>query len=158
MTRAIALRRRSISAPLVWLLALSGAAACEALTPPPATAPSAAAATPPPDYARWWEETERCSGLSGDFRTIEWYVIPRVSTFATQHGERVGLWSASSTGASVVLAENFADNELVVRHEMLHALLGQRGHPTEYFARRCHLTWESWPDRTPPQEQLATRN
>jgi hypothetical protein len=32
----------------------------------------------------------------------------------------------------------------VVRHEMLHALLGRQGHPSEYFVTRCGLTWASW--------------
>ena len=29
------------------------------------------------------------------------------------------------------------ENPLVVRHEMLHELLGRGDHPAEYFQRRC---------------------
>jgi len=43
-----------------------------------------------------------------------------------------------------VIAGNYAEHEMVVRHEMLHALLQREGHPTDYFVNRCHLTWESW--------------
>jgi hypothetical protein len=33
---------------------------------------------------------------------------------------------------------------MVIRHEMLHSLIGQSGHPAEYFVERCGLTWETW--------------
>ena len=29
--------------------------------------------TPHPVYRVWWEEIERCAGLSGDFDRVEWY-------------------------------------------------------------------------------------
>ncbi len=45
----------------------------------------------------------------------------------------------------IVLAGNFANDELVVRHEMLHALIGKDGHPASLFISACHLTWDSWP-------------
>jgi len=32
----------------------------------------------------------------------------------------------------------------VVRHEMLHALLREPGHPDVYFTERCRLTWATW--------------
>jgi hypothetical protein len=150
--------RRSVAAPLLWLLALSGAAACEMLAPPEPLPAAAEPAFPSSQYARWWAETENCSGLRGDMTAIAWYVVPDASSFSTEIGEKVGLWSRSTEGARVVLAGKFARNELVVRHEMLHALLGQTGHPPEYFTRRCHLTWDNWPDSgAAVTTELATR-
>jgi hypothetical protein len=35
-------------------------------------------------------------------------------------------------------------DEMVVRHEMLHDLLGRPGHPDPPFGVGCPLTWESW--------------
>jgi hypothetical protein len=98
----------------------------------------------PPQYQSWWAETEACSGLQGAFGRIAWFVVPGVSVFATPQGPEVGRWSRGGDGTEIVIAGEYVGNELVVRHEMLHALLDRRDHPPEYFVDRCHLTWESW--------------
>ncbi len=123
---------------------LAALAACEMLGPVEALPSGAMLLIAPPEYEAWWTATEACAGESSDFHRIEWYVIPDVRTFPTAAGEKVGLWSHSSDGMRIILAGDYADNELVVRHEMLHALLDRNGHPAEYFQNRCHLTWESW--------------
>ena len=102
------------------------------------------AISPLPIYQEWWARTEACSGRSGRLGPIEWYMVPDVSEFMTSQGEKVGLWSHSSAGVRIVIAGDYLENELVIRHEMLHALLDQEGHPQEYFVDKCHLTWESW--------------
>ena len=128
--------------PLLGLLGTL--AACEVLGPPGALPENAQLILPPEEYRAWWNSTEACSGLSGRFGEIEWYVVPGASTIQTDHGPRVGVWSRSSEGTRIVLAGNYAGSELVVRHEMLHALLDRGGHPPEYFEDRCGLTWETW--------------
>jgi hypothetical protein len=35
-------------------------------------------------------------------------------------------------------------DEMVVRHEMLHDILGRTGHPDPPFGAGCPLTWASW--------------
>jgi hypothetical protein len=35
-------------------------------------------------------------------------------------------------------------DEMVVRHEMLHDLIGRPGHPAPPFGQGCPLTWETW--------------
>jgi hypothetical protein len=35
-------------------------------------------------------------------------------------------------------------DEMVVRHEMLHDLLGRPGHPDPPFGSGCPLTWATW--------------
>jgi hypothetical protein len=71
-------------------------------------------------------------------------VIPGVSRFTAAEGPVVGLWARGRKSGIIVLAGNFAHDELVVRHEMLHALIGKEGHPDDLFVSACHLTWDSW--------------
>ncbi|MDZ4863120.1 MAG: hypothetical protein SGJ01_06695 [Gemmatimonadota bacterium] len=138
------LPHRRSRAPFYCLGLLAALAACEMLGPAEALPSGAMLLIAPPEYEAWWTATEACAGESSDFQRIEWYVVPDVRTFPTTAGEKVGLWSHSSDGMRIILAGDYADNELVVRHEMLHALLDRNGHPAEYFQERCHLTWESW--------------
>lgn len=128
-----------------YCLGLLGAlAACETLGPPDPLPANAQRLSAPPEFASWWSATEACSGRAGDLSHIEWYVVPGAHTIETSNGPKVGVWSHSSAGVRIVLAGDYAANELVVRHEMLHALLDREGHPAEYFQQRCRLTWESW--------------
>jgi hypothetical protein len=129
-------------------LALIGTlAGCETFGPRAALPAGVVRLAPPAEYHTWWEATEACSGESQRFERVEWYVVPGARTFSTSDGLKVGEWSHSSAGVQIVLADAYADNELVVRHEMLHALLDREGHPAEYFEGRCRLTWESWGHR-----------
>jgi hypothetical protein len=95
-------------------------------------------------YQEWQLKTEACSGLAGDFSTIKFYVVPGVETFPTGAGSKVGEWTFDGVTNRIVIAGNYANSEMVVRHELLHSLLQREGHPAEYFVNRCHLTWESW--------------
>jgi hypothetical protein len=133
--------------PLYCLGLLSTLAACEMLAPPSPLPATAQVMTPPAEYREWWSETEACSGLQGTFEQIQWYIVPDSMSFTTETGEKVGLWSESSAGTRIIIAGAYAEHELVVRHEMLHALLNREGHPTEYFQTKCGLTWESWRER-----------
>jgi len=96
------------------------------------------------EYRDWWASTEACSGRTGDFEQITWYMVPDVMTMTTGIGEKVGLWVRHDGRTAIVVAGAYVNNELVVRHEMLHDLLEREGHPDEYFVNRCGLTWESW--------------
>lgn len=131
--------------PALYSLSLLGTlAACEMLGPPSDLPAGAQRMRAPEAYQVWWEATESCARLRGDFESVEWYVVPGASTFDTPAGPKVGLWTRSSEGIRIVVADRYAEHELVVRHEMLHALLDREGHPREYFTRRCGLTWDRW--------------
>lgn len=119
-------------------------AACETLGLPDPLPAGAEPFAAPAEFRTWWTRTEECSARAGDMSHIEWYVVPGVHTIETSDGPKVGVWSHSTAGVRIVLAGDYANSELVVRHEMLHALLDQEGHPSEYFVERCKLTWESW--------------
>ncbi len=132
--------------PVFCLTLLGTLAACEAALGPADPLPPTAqlVATTPDIYREWWSRTEACSGRTGDFTKIEWYIVPNVTTFNTDVGQKVGLWTHSNEGVRIIIAGDYSNNELVVRHEMLHALLDREGHPREYFQDRCGLTWDSW--------------
>lgn len=133
-------------ATLTSLLGLPGlGSACATLGPSEGTLPlGAVQIAPPAAYQEWAQRTRSCSGLSGDLSTVQFYVIPGVQTFSTNDGAKVGLWSREGKTDRIVIAGNYENHEMVVRHEMLHALLQREGHPQDYFINRCHLTWESW--------------
>ena len=118
--------------------------ACDVLGPPAPLPDGAMRLTVPAEYQAWWSATEACSGQTGQLNRIEWYVVPDAHSFETPEGEKVGLWTHSNAGVRIIIAGDYADNELVVRHEMLHALLDREGHPEEYFQTRCQLTWDTW--------------
>jgi hypothetical protein len=115
----------------LWpLLAL--ALACEEVTALP---PGSQSFVPPPEYRLWWSMTEACSGLHGSFSSVDWYVVPGTTDLPGTHGEYQGEWFVQGNRISLASAEQF-DGSLV-RHEMLHALLGVDGHPRSEFLDRC---------------------
>jgi hypothetical protein len=97
---------------------------------------------PPPVYREWWVKTEACSGLSGNFDRVEWLVVPGYS-FECSSGQCAGHWRR---GHQIYLAAEWAMNEMVVRHEMLHDLMNRGGHPNPPFGDGCPLTWATWPN------------
>jgi hypothetical protein len=88
--------------------------------------------SPPAVYSRWWQMTQACSGRSRDIASIEWYRTPGQS-FAVNGQQAAGLWLRNR----IVIAGDAVYEGQVVRHEMLHALLGTSGHPREAFLGAC---------------------
>jgi hypothetical protein len=128
--------------PSLLLLGLAAACVPQAMAGPD---PEGAIPLPAPAvYAAWFARTEACAGLRGDPARIEWLVVPGVETFPTEAGPKHAMWTRRGDRHRIVLAGNYVQHEMVVRHEMLHALLGRGGHPAEYFEARCGLTWETW--------------
>ena len=119
-----------------WLIAGAAiavalaAVGCDSLFAP---LPSGAKGFPPlAPYGTWWQLVESCSGITRTFGSVRWYVADRIeSNDANVDGE----WL--SRGNRIVLTPASAREGSVVRHEMLHALLGHGGHPREYFVDRC---------------------
>jgi hypothetical protein len=114
---------------------------------PPRDAPLA----PPATYATWWQATEACSGLHGDFAAVDWYVVPGTQ-FDCPTGTCVGRWESNGR---IYLAAGAVMDEQVVRHEMLHALIGRPGHPDPPFGKGCGLLWTTWSGR-PASDALVT--
>lgn len=96
--------------------------------------------TPPAEYRVWFAKTQACSGLEGDFDRIQWYVVDGTE-FDCPGGKCVGRWNSDH---SIFISQAWTANEMVVRHEMLHDLLGVPGHPDPPFGNPCPLTWATW--------------
>jgi hypothetical protein len=92
----------------------------------------------PPQFALWWRMTEACSGLRGHLGAIRWYVQPDVETLHIP-GDHDGPYGAYwwSSGNRILLTEKAITDGWLVRHEMLHALIGRSGHPRGQFVDRC---------------------
>jgi hypothetical protein len=108
--------------------------------------------SPLDNYARWYRETATCAQLPElNYTKIEWYVVPDVISFRTSIGQKVGLWEQEPDEYSrITIAGAYVNNEMVVKHEMLHNLIRIAGHPPLYFEDRCQLTWDTWQtDRHP---------
>ena len=93
---------------------------------------------PQPQFALWWRMTQACSGLRGDLSAVRWYVQPNVETLhipGDDDGRYAGYWWA--IGNRILLTERAVTDGWLVRHEMLHALIGLAGHPRGEFVDRC---------------------
>ena len=100
---------------------------------------------PPAAYRQWFAATEACSELTGSFERLQFYRVPG-SEFPCPSGMCVARWTDDHR---IYVAAGFIDNEMVVRHEMLHDLIGHPGHPDPPFgASACSLTWTSWSGRS----------
>ncbi len=78
--------------------------------------------TPPPAYSEWWDDTERCARISGDFLGVRWFVAFELDG----SDEVVGQWTERR---EIILRSDTWLDSIVVRHEILHDLLGgDRGH------------------------------
>lgn len=116
----------------VWFVA------CRGVTEPGAVLPERAERfAAPAAYRNWWSVTQQCSGLTGDFDAVTFYRVPGSSAFVLPTGGQAnGAWY--SNGNIIVVAGDSAYSGEIVRHEMLHALIGAvSGHPVAYYGSKC---------------------
>ena len=91
-------------------------------------------------------------GASGNFDRVRWSVVAGHS-FPCASGKCAGHWEP---GHEIYIAQDWTTNEMVVRHEMLHDLIGRAGHPDPPFGSPCPLTWSTWQgDRAPLLQSLT---
>jgi hypothetical protein len=117
------------------VLALVAGLACRSFEPE-----GAVSFTPPNSYRVWWAKTEACSAENAAFDRIEWAAVPG-SSFECPSGICVARWEPPHR---IYVAAAYREHEMVIRHEMLHDLLGRPGHPNPPFGVGCPLTWETW--------------
>ena len=89
---------------------------------------------PPRVYAMWWQLTQECSGVTGDFASVRWYEVPNASQISVDGSDVQGYWWADKN--RIVIAGREVLGGQLVRHEMLHALVGA-GHSHDYFIDKC---------------------
>lgn len=90
--------------------------------------------SPPAVYARWWSEVEQCSGASGDLSGVSWYEAP-INDIHPDGRPAGGYWNSYDN--RIVIASEYRLRGILVRHEMLHALVRGSGHPREQFLGNC---------------------
>jgi hypothetical protein len=110
------------------------ALACDSETDPRVTQ-GAIRIAPPARYALWWRLTQACSGLTGDYASVQWYVVPYTTTIDDQ-GKQVNAYWISDPDR-IILADARKNDGRIVRHEMLHALRHRDGHPRDAFLVGC---------------------
>lgn len=96
---------------------------------------------PPGWYTIWWATIERCAGKSGDFDRITWISVPKAFitfTGGIHQGQLLGAFALPDRH-TIVVGIGFTDVEKVIKHEMLHELLGQSEteHDPHYFKELC---------------------
>lgn len=124
--------KRALTPHIMWAFLVVVVAACSISAPLP---PTSIPLTPPAVFARWWSMTEACSGRAGSLSAVTWYQVPHVPQFENGGTAVGGYWT--SNGNRIVLAGDLVLSGSVVRHEMLHALLRERGHPAGEFLGQC---------------------
>ncbi len=115
-----------------WLLLLLFAVGCLAPFVPADAVPF----QPPRVYLELWKEVEACSGMSGEFGLLEWFVVvgsDDAFSCPEHAGHCDGWWEPPH---DIYLAEaevnNTATHYRAVRHEMLHDLLRTGEHPAAF--------------------------
>lgn len=86
-------------------------------------------------YADWWRDTEDCAGIDGDFSRLSWFDVPGRTSFTYGGVQYDGYWW-NGVHWILLAGDKIADSS-IVRHEMLHELLGRGDHPALYFQERC---------------------
>jgi hypothetical protein len=88
---------------------------------------------PLPIYAGWWEQTEACAERIGDLLAIEWYTAASITSDGLVAR---GLWSPPH---EIVIVRGYEEDEVTVRHEMLHDLLSGDADHTSPLWKACDL-------------------
>ena len=128
--------RRMKALWLRWSVALGLVLVCSCESPKEPLPAGAIALDPPPIYRVWWTEVEACSGITSDVDAISWYYVPNTGVFPVGSDPNVDGYR-QPYHHSITLAGFNVNDALLVRHEELHAILHNVGHPTEYFVQKC---------------------
>jgi hypothetical protein len=130
---------RSLKTQSAIAFAFAAAGACRDIPLAPPTPPElpagAEALAPLATYADWWQATENCAGRHGDMSRVSWFAIPDHASFIYGSTSYDGYWWNGVHW--ILLAGEKVTDGMIVRHEMLHELLGRGDHPPEYFQGRC---------------------
>lgn len=131
-----------------WLLGLmlTVMIGCAAITNPDSIPPHGRLLAVPALFAVMWQETEACSGITADMNRVTWFSAPTLEVDG-QKAAGYTNWRAhyiSLADPLVVLVEQ-GDTiaAKIVRHEMLHDLIQQSGHPAE-FGSLCASVVANW--------------
>lgn len=83
-----------------------------------------------PYYSTWWSEVEDDSDLAADMSRIRWFYVPGGAWPGEGGSLTRGQWVSDHR---IYLAEDYRGDRQVVKHEMLHDILGRSGHDHPLF-------------------------
>ena len=131
------MRGREIRTAARLLTALLLLLGCDAAAP---TAPTGSYLIPhDARFYALWSDLQSCSGLTRNPDRTRRFLAPG-DRVQMANGTRIAAYYQPD-GDFMVIAEGLRDDDRLLAHEMLHALLiqvlGVRGHPEEYFLVRC---------------------
>lgn len=113
----------------------------------------------PVEYRMWWNEISACSGTVGNIDQVRFFrVVAPLYVEGTQFpcGDGAlcnGLWEAPH---DITLAPAYLASPRLVKHEMLHDLLGAPGHPAVFD--ECDVSWgTTHPEMIPLRGGVAPR-
>jgi hypothetical protein len=101
----------------------------------PGTQPPVAGAQryrPPARYATFWKTLEGCARRKGDFSSITWFKAPVVFVDGVDYQ---AYWFRKWN--RVVLRSDKVDDDVLIKHEMMHALVQTSDHPLAFFDGPC---------------------
>ncbi len=92
----------------------------------------------PSVYRQWWAEVEQCAQKKATMDRVRFWVL-KGDEFPCPNGPCVGRWNSPH---DVYIAETWVHNASLVKHEMLHDILGTGEHPPTVFGTSgCNVAW-----------------
>jgi hypothetical protein len=92
--------------------------------------------TPPAWYRSVYASLEACSGLTGDFARVQWFRMRGTQVPEGDGGDYAAALTYPSTHR-IIIADFYAADTIVVKHELMHELSRTPAHPSRWFDGRC---------------------
>jgi len=124
-----------LAALLPALLALTNTCRKHPVMRQPELPNGAVAFSPPPVYTEWWRQVEECAQRNAPLTRVTWFEVPNASFFVYKGEQFDAHWWEYNHW--IVLASAYTNDAVTVRHEMLHDLLNEGGHPPDMFHEKC---------------------
>jgi hypothetical protein len=93
----------------------------------------------PGGYRALWDTVQICTGIRGDFDRVRWMVYPnRRISFPLNDGD-VAAGYSDYRHHTIYFAYNWVNQAFYIKHEMIHELRQQGGHPYVPFKVPCNV-------------------
>ena len=112
-------------------IAVLGLASCDS---PWAVEDASEMTSVPQEYQQWYAEVSECMERpwsSERFSQITWYTASSIQ-HSTDRTHALALWTEPH---QITIREDLVNQEYVVKHEIVHDILGRGSHPPPYFGR-----------------------
>lgn len=86
---------------------------------------------PLPVYKQWYSEVETCLQRKGNYHQVRWWIM---SDSLAYSGHLLGYWVSPN---DILLRISHVGNQVTVKHETIHQILGFGGHFAPYPFGQC---------------------